>query len=77
MSRCAGFKPGSDYQDIDYFLKPNVFKRSGTLARTRQYTEYREKVLAFIEKRSERMARWLMKNHPDVEVRQERLGSPK
>lgn len=70
-------KPGSGYQDIDYFLKPNGFKRSGTLATTYQYIEYREKVLAFIEKRSERMDSCVMKNHPDIEVRQQRLGSPK
>ncbi|MFJ5695931.1 DUF6994 family protein [Arthrobacter sp. NPDC093125] len=60
---------GSDYQGIEYFLKPNNFKRSGTPATTLEYIEYRENVLAFIEKRSERMAKWVKENHLEIEVR--------
>jgi hypothetical protein len=62
-------EPGSDYQEIEYFLKPNNFKRSGTPATTLEYIEYREKVLAFIDKRSKRMATWVMEHHPEIEVR--------
>ncbi|MDQ0923367.1 hypothetical protein QF038_001875 [Pseudarthrobacter sp. W1I19] len=62
-------EPGSDYQEIEYFLKPNKFKRSGTPATTHEYIEYRENVLAFIEKRSERMAKWVTKHHSEIGVR--------
>ncbi|WP_285660655.1 DUF6994 family protein [Paenarthrobacter ureafaciens] len=61
--------PGSDHQEIEYFLKPNNFERSGTPATTLEYIEYRENVLAFIEQRSERMANWVTKNHSEIEVR--------
>jgi hypothetical protein len=61
--------PGSDYQKIEYFLRPNNFKRSGTPVTTLEYIEYRENVLAFIEKRNSRMAKWVTKYHPEIEVR--------
>ena len=61
--------PGSDYQEIDYFLEPNGFTRSGTPATKDEYVEYRDNVLAFIEKRSERMAKWVKENHREIEVR--------
>ena len=61
--------PGSDYQKIEYFLEPNNFKHSGTPATTLEYIEYRENVLAFIKKRSGRMAKWVNENHRETEVR--------
>ncbi|MFB9651924.1 DUF6994 family protein [Pseudarthrobacter oxydans] len=63
-------KPGSDYQKIEYFLKPNNFERAATPATTDEYIEYRDNVLAFIKKRSERMATWVRGNHAEIEVRQ-------
>ncbi|BCW67343.1 hypothetical protein NicSoilB4_21060 [Arthrobacter sp. NicSoilB4] len=63
-------KPGSDYQEIEYFLKPNNFERAATPATTGEYIEYRENVLAFIKKRSIRMANWVMENRRDIAVRQ-------
>ncbi|MET1088449.1 MAG: hypothetical protein ABWY04_15235 [Arthrobacter sp.] len=62
--------PGSDYQKIEYFLQPNNFTRSGTPATKEEYVEYREKVLAFIKKRSHRMASWVREHHPEIEVRE-------
>lgn len=62
--------PGSDYQEIEYFLEPNAFTRAGTPATKDEYVEYREKVLAFIKKRSERMAKWVLKQHSEIDVRQ-------
>lgn len=61
--------PGSEDQESEYFLKPNKFKRSGTPATTPEYIEYRENVLAFIKKRSERMAKWVKENHAEIGVR--------
>lgn len=60
--------PGSDYQEIEYFLEPNGFRRSGTPATRDEYVEYRDNVLAFIEQRTERMAKWALENHSDIEV---------
>lgn len=61
--------PGSDYQEIEYFLEPNGFTRSGTPATKDEYIEYRENVLSFIKKRSARMAEWVKENHSAIEVR--------
>lgn len=61
--------PGSDYQDIEYFLEPNGFNRAGTPASTPEYIEYRENVLTFIKKRSVRMAQWVNDNRSDIEIR--------
>ena len=60
--------PGSDYQEIEYFLEPNGFTRSGTPATKDEYIEYRENVLSFIKKRSARMAEWVKENHSAIEV---------
>ena len=55
---------------VDFFLPLGDFKRHGAPASTPEYVEYREKVLEFIEKRNDRMAEWVIENHPDIEVRQ-------
>lgn len=59
-----------DYDDIRFFLPFDNFQRRGTPATTEEYVEYRENVLEFINKRGQRMAKWVVENHPDIEVRE-------
>lgn len=53
-----------DYDEVQFYLPFDNFKRSGTPATKEEYVEYREKTLEFIEKRGRRMAEWVMKHHP-------------
>lgn len=55
---------------IDFFLPFDDFKRHAAPATTPEYVTYRENVLEFIDKRNGRMAEWVMKHHPEIEVRQ-------
>lgn len=57
------------YDEIQFYLPFDNFKRSGTPATKEEYVEYREKTLEFIKKRGRRMADWVMENHPELEVR--------
>jgi hypothetical protein len=59
-----------DYGTIRFYLHLDDFKRHATPATRDEYVQYREAVLAFIEKRSHRMAKWVTKHHRDIEVRQ-------
>ncbi|MGP4033373.1 DUF6994 family protein [Pseudarthrobacter sp. 1C304] len=59
-----------DYDVVRFFLPFDNFQRRGTPATTEEYVEYRENVLDFIAKRGQRMAKWVIENHPDVEVRE-------
>ncbi|WP_442858258.1 DUF6994 family protein [Arthrobacter sp. SLBN-122] len=59
----------TDYNEVRFFLPFDNFQRRGTPATTAEYVEYRENVLDFINKRAQRMAKWVEENHPDIEVR--------
>lgn len=54
-----------DYKEIRFFLPFDNFARPGTPATTEEYVAYRENVLDFIEKRGQRMAKWLDENPGD------------
>ena len=57
-----------DYAEVRFFLPFDNFQRSGTPATPEEYVEYREAVLEFIGKRRRRMAQWVRKNRPDIQV---------
>lgn len=59
-----------DYTKVQFYLPFDDFGRSGTPATTEEYVTYREKVLEFIDRRSNRMAEWVREHHPEIEVRQ-------
>jgi hypothetical protein len=60
----------SDYDEIRFYLPFDNFECFGTPATTEEYVTYRETTLEFIESRNRRMAKWVMENHPEIEVRQ-------
>ncbi|WP_430227591.1 DUF6994 family protein [Pseudarthrobacter oxydans] len=55
----------TDYDEVRFFLPFDNFQRRGTPKTTEEYVEYRENVLDFINKRGQRMARWVKENHRD------------
>ena len=55
---------------VRFYLPFDNFERSGTPATTEEYVTYREATLKFIAARSLRMAEWVTKHHPEIEVRQ-------
>jgi len=57
-----------DYNEVQFFLPFDDFKRPGTPTTTEEYVTYREATLDFIDKRSRRMAKWLGDNGPDAGV---------
>ncbi|WP_427131087.1 DUF6994 family protein [Pseudarthrobacter sp. S9] len=59
-----------DYDEVQFFLPLENFRRHGAPATTPEYVTYRDKVLEFIAARNSRMAEWVIENHPDIEVRQ-------
>ncbi|GAA5199805.1 hypothetical protein GCM10023346_40420 [Arthrobacter gyeryongensis] len=59
-----------DYDAVRFYLPFDNFERSGTPATTEEYVTYREATLEFIAGRQHRMAKWVMKHHPEIEVRQ-------
>lgn len=59
-----------DYNEVLFFLPFDNFRRSGTPKTTGEYVEYRENVLDFIAKRGQRMAKWVIENRRDIEVRE-------
>ena len=59
-----------DYDEVRFVLPLENFERSGTPATTEEYVAYREATLEFIAKRGQRMAKWVIENHPDIEVRE-------
>lgn len=59
-----------DYKEVQFFLPFENFTRSGTPTTKEDYVRYREATLEFIEKRGTRMAKWVIENHPEIEVRQ-------
>ena len=60
----------SDYNEVLFYLPFSDFKSSGLPTTIEEYVTYREATLAFIERRSHRMAKWVMENHPEIEVRE-------
>ncbi|MEX5266641.1 hypothetical protein [Kocuria sp. CPCC 204721] len=59
-----------DYEKVQFYLPLEEFQRPGTPTTTEEYVTYREATLKFIERRTRRMAEWVMENHPKIEVRQ-------
>lgn len=57
-----------DYAEVRFHLPFDNFTRSGTPVTTEEYVEYREAILEFNGKRGHRMAEWVRKNHPDIQV---------
>jgi hypothetical protein len=55
---------------VQFYLPFDGFEPSGTPATKEEYVTYREETLKFIERRNHRMAKWVMKHHPEIEVRQ-------
>lgn len=58
-----------DYSEVRFHLPFDNFKRAGTPATTEEYVTYREASLEIIERRSRRMAEWVLDHHPEIEVR--------
>jgi hypothetical protein len=58
-----------DYATIHFFLPFDDFRRPATPTSTEEYVAYREATLEFIDNRKRRMAKWVMENHPDIELR--------
>ncbi|WP_051533262.1 DUF6994 family protein [Arthrobacter sp. 9MFCol3.1] len=54
-----------NYKDIRFFVPFEGFEPSGIPA---DYITYREATLQFIAGRGRRMAEWVTKNHPEIEV---------
>lgn len=59
-----------DYHAVRFFLPLDNFARFGAPATTDEYVTYREAALEFIAGRGRRMAKWVIENHPDIEVRE-------
>lgn len=57
-----------NYDGVRFLLPFNDFARSGLPATVDECVTIREATLDFIERRGARMADWVEKNHPDVEV---------
>lgn len=57
------------YDEVLFYLPFENFERSGTPATTQEFVTYREATLEFIAGRGHRMAKWVIENHPDTEVR--------
>ncbi|MHA7191099.1 DUF6994 family protein [Arthrobacter sp. MDT2-16] len=55
-------------EGINFFLPFDDFQRPATPTTADEYVTYREATLRFIERRGSRMADWVQKVHPDVEV---------
>ena len=58
-----------DYKQVRHFLPFDNFQSSGLPASTADYVTYRNATLEFISGRGRRMAEWVSRNHPDIEVR--------
>ncbi|MDP9694432.1 UNVERIFIED_ORG: hypothetical protein J2X79_001991 [Arthrobacter globiformis] len=58
-----------DYEEVRFYLPFDNFKRSGVPATKDDYVTYREATLQFIAGRGRRMAEWVAKHHPGIEVR--------
>ncbi|UTT70559.1 hypothetical protein NMQ03_05320 [Arthrobacter sp. DNA4] len=58
--------PGFD--EVEFFLPFDNFRRPGTPATTAEYVTYREASLNFIAGRGRRMAKWVTENCPQIEV---------
>lgn len=58
-----------DYRKVRFFLPFDDFEPSGLPATKEDYIAYREATLQFIAGRGRRMAEWVTKNHPEIEVR--------
>jgi len=59
-----------DCQEVRFYLPFDNFERLGTPATNEEYVTYREAALEFVARRGRRMAEWVMKHRPEVEVRQ-------
>ncbi|WP_426297756.1 DUF6994 family protein [Arthrobacter sp. R-11] len=57
-----------DYKEVRFYLDFDNFESSGIPATTRDYVTYRNATLEFIAGRKRRMAEWVTKNHPEIEV---------
>ncbi|MEV7638193.1 hypothetical protein AB0N71_18690 [Pseudarthrobacter enclensis] len=60
----------AEYGAVRFFLPFTDFELPGTPTTTEEYVTYREATLEFIEKRGGRMAKWVIENHPGIEVRE-------
>lgn len=58
------------YDEVLFYLPFENFERSGTPATTEEFVTYREATLEFIAGRGRRMAKWVIENHPNIEVRE-------
>lgn len=58
------------YDEVLFYLPFENFERSGTPTTKDEYITYREATLDFIARRGHRMAKWVVENHPDIEVRE-------
>jgi hypothetical protein len=58
-----------DYEKVQFFLPFENFERSATPATTEEYVTYRDATLEFIDRRGRRMAKWVIDNHREIEVR--------
>lgn len=58
-----------DFAQVRFFLPLEDFQRPGTPTTTAEYVTCREKSLELVERRARRMAAWVRKHHPGVDVR--------
>jgi hypothetical protein len=58
-----------DYKAVRFYLTFDKFEVPGTPATKDDYVTYREATLQFIAGRGRRMAEWVTKYHPEIEVR--------
>lgn len=60
----------SSDNEVRFYLPLKDFNRPGTPATLEEYVRYREAALEFSAQRGRRMADWVIRNHPEIEVRQ-------
>ncbi|AMM31932.1 hypothetical protein SA2016_1251 [Sinomonas atrocyanea] len=58
-----------DYSKIQFYLPFESFEHPRTPVTATEYVTYREATLEFVARRGRRMAEWVVKNHPEIEVR--------
>ncbi|WP_369046691.1 DUF6994 family protein [Sinomonas sp. P10A9] len=57
-----------DYNAVRFYLPFDNFERSGAPVTRDEYVTYREATLEFIAARARRMAEWVRRHHPDIDV---------
>lgn len=58
-----------NYKEVRFYVPFDNFERPGTPATTEEYVTYRDATLEFVAGRKRRMAEWVTKHHPEIEVR--------